>query len=81
MQCYVYRSRRKAETYLYVPRKVDFDQVPDALLKVFGKPEFALEFELTSDRGLAVADARQVLHQLSACGFYLQMPTENDTPF
>jgi len=53
MQCYVYRSSRKPDTYIYLPEKDAFDDIPEALMRVFGEPEFALEFELTPDRSLA----------------------------
>lgn len=77
MKCYVYRSRRRADTYLYLPRADDFSAVPDALLEMFGKAELALEFELTPQRRLAQANARQVIDSLREKGFYLQMPPAN----
>ena len=80
MQCYVYRSRRKVDIYLYLPRKDQFTHLPKALLDLFGKPEFALEFELTADRRLAGANAKEVLRRIKARGFYLQIPTESDSP-
>ncbi|MEJ2060595.1 MAG: YcgL domain-containing protein [Gammaproteobacteria bacterium] len=78
MQCYVYRSTRRADTYIYLAAKDDFDQVPDGLRKVFGEPEFALEFELTPDRRLAQEDPQQVYNNLKNQGFHLQMPSENE---
>lgn len=81
MQCFVYKSFKKAETYLYVPQKGEFSNVPEALMRLFGAPEFALEFDLTPERKLAVANAREVIDNLSRQGFYLQMPTENEYPF
>lgn len=80
MQCYVYRSPRRADTYLFLPRRGDFSAVPQALIRLFGTPEFALEFELRLDRKLAAADAKLVLEQLREQGFYLQMPSENEVP-
>lgn len=74
MRCYVYRSSRKADTYLYVAAKDDFSRVPEGLLGVFGTPQFALEFELTSERRLAQEDPVQVLENLQTRGFHLQMP-------
>ncbi len=80
MQCYVYRSSKKADTYLYLLQKDEFAHLPAGLLSVFGKPEFALEFELTLDRKLAAADAKQVMSNLATQGYYLQMPAENEYP-
>lgn len=80
MQCYVYRSSRKLDTYLYLPEKDAFEDVPEALMQVFGQPEFALEFELTPDRSLAQEDPVEILSNLEERGFHLQMPPENQDP-
>jgi uncharacterized protein len=80
MQCYVYRSPRKLDTYLYLPRKDDFEDIPETLMQVFGKPEFALEFELTPDRSLAQEDPQEVIKNLKDSGFHLQIPPENQDP-
>jgi hypothetical protein len=71
--CHIYRSSRKADTYLYVAEKDDFSVVPEALLKAFGDPEFSFSLELTADRKLAKEDARQVLSNLEENGYHLQM--------
>lgn len=80
MKCYVYRSRRRADAYLYLPRQDDFSEVPDALMRLFGAADLALEFELTPERRLAQADAVQVLGNLRGQGFHLQMPPANERP-
>ncbi|MBK1672142.1 hypothetical protein CKO35_02265 [Ectothiorhodospira shaposhnikovii] len=80
MPCYVYRSSRKQDTYLYLPKKDDFSSLPKTLLDVFGGPVFALEFELTPERRLAREDAAQVMANLKSRGFHLQMPAENEAP-
>lgn len=79
MKCYVYRSRRRADTYLYLPSADDFSAVPDALIRLFGEAELALEFELGPQRRLAQAEPVQVMASLREQGFYLQMPPVNDT--
>ncbi len=81
MQCYIYRSPRKADTYLYLAQKDDFESVPAALLEVFGEPEFCFDFELTADRKLAKENAGEVLQNLEARGFHLQMTAQNGEPF
>jgi uncharacterized protein YcgL (UPF0745 family) len=80
MQCFVYRSRKRRDAYLYLPAEADFSHLPAGLIEAFGPPELALTFELTPDRRLATADATQVLAQLQSRGYYLQMPAENDLP-
>ncbi|WP_018863119.1 MULTISPECIES: YcgL domain-containing protein [Thioalkalivibrio] len=74
MQCYVYRATRRADTYVYLPEKDDFSELPDGLTRALGRLEFALEFELTPDRTLAQEDPQQVLANLKEQGFHLQFP-------
>jgi uncharacterized protein YcgL (UPF0745 family) len=83
MQCFVYRSSRRADTYLYLARRDDFSGVPVSLLDLLGRPEFALEFELTADRRLAQEDATTVLANLKTQGYHVQLPRdqgEDDLP-
>jgi len=74
MECFVYRSTRRPETYLFVPRANDFEDVPDELLEHLGRLEFALDFQLGPERSLAQADPRTVIAHLEKDGFYLQLP-------
>ena len=71
--CFIYRSERKADTYLYLLQKDDFSVVPAELLKAFGMPEFSFQFELGDDRKLAREDAQKVLANLRDKGFHLQL--------
>jgi uncharacterized protein len=73
MQCYVYRSTRRADTYVYLPRRDDFTEIPEGLLRALGRFEFALEFELTPQRRLAHEDPFIVLANIEAHGFHLQL--------
>ena len=74
MRCYVYRSKRKAETYLYLPEAEGFSVVPDVLMRVFGPPELAMDLVLSPHRRLASEDVLVVLRNLLDRGFHLQMP-------
>jgi len=80
MKCFVYKSIKKADSYIYINEKDNFDAVPEQLLSLFGKPEYTLEFDLTPDRKLASADAEQVIKNLNDQGYYLQMPPKNNLP-
>ena len=81
MQCYVYRSKRRENTFLYLLKKDNFEDIPDALLRVFGLPEFSFEFELTPDRKLVQDNTEDVISNLQSRGFHLEMPAENQDPF
>ena len=74
--CYIYRSERKADTYLYVRSKDDFSEVPAELLQVFGEPQFSFEFLLTPQRRLAKEQAEEVYSNLKKQGYHLQL--QND---
>lgn len=74
--CKVFRSGRKAETYLYLAQGLSFDDLPLELRRTFGEPVFVMQLKLSADRRLARVDVRQVLEQLMSNGFFLQMPSE-----
>lgn len=70
----VYKTRRKADLYLYVDFREDLARVPETLLAQFGQPELALSLTLTRDRSLARVDAARVLSAIDEAGYFLQMP-------
>ena len=80
MKCFVYKSIKKADSYIYLNEKDNFQKLPEQLLMLFCKPEGTLEFDLTVDRKLALADVQQVLQSLDDQGYYLQMPSKNSLP-
>ncbi|MFY0665682.1 MAG: YcgL domain-containing protein [Natronospirillum sp.] len=70
----IYKSSKRAETYVYVLRKEALSRVPEALMEIFGKPIKVTDMLLTPERKLARAKADTVLLALEEQGFYLQMP-------
>lgn len=74
MQCYIYKSLKKSELYLYLTAKDDFSAVPKALLDSFGKLELVMELALTPERKLAKEEAEKVLAALEKQGFFVQLP-------
>lgn len=74
----VYKSAKKADTYLYLPVGADRDSLPDLLQEQFGEGEPFLRFELTNEKYLAQADPRNVLASLNGQGFYLQLPPQKE---
>lgn len=75
LPCWIYKSPRKDEMYLYLPEEEAFDRVPDALMARFGKPVFVMELELHEGRALAREDVAQVMRNVTEQGFHLQMPS------
>lgn len=76
MTCWVYRSSRQDEMYLYVVREADFEPVPKPLMDRFGAPVFVMELNLHPQRRLARENVARVIENLQANGFHLQMPPE-----
>ncbi|MGF2685387.1 YcgL domain-containing protein [Marinobacter sp. DUT-3] len=74
----VFRSSKKADTYLYVRRGQIWDDLPESLRGIFGAPVHAMDLVMTPDRKLARTDGSQVLNAIADKDFYLQMPEEND---
>ena len=76
MLCHIYRSNLKLDTYLYLVARDDFSAVPEALLKVFGEPEYSFSFDLTAERKLAKEDTAEVIANLENQGFHLQLQAD-----
>jgi uncharacterized protein YcgL (UPF0745 family) len=74
MQCWIYRSPRHLEMYLYLSAAEAFELVPEALLTRFGTPELILSIDLQPSRVLARVATEQVLQALTETGFFLQLP-------
>lgn len=74
--CSVFRSGKKAETYLYLAQGHAWEDLPAELRLAFGEPVFVMRLKLDEGRSLARVDTRQVLEQLDSQGFFLQLPPE-----
>lgn len=75
MITFIYKSSRKDELYLYIPKKDDFSSVPQALFDSMGNhPLFVMEIMLTEDKPLAREDASKVIKNLQTQGFHVQVP-------
>lgn len=74
LPCWVYRSTRKQEMYLFLAKEHGFDSVPAALLENFGEPILVIQLELSPGRPLAREDVNLVMTNLRVKGFHLQMP-------
>jgi uncharacterized protein len=74
MQAYVYKSRRKSDTYVYLRERDGFGLIPEPLLGSLGTLDFVMEVALTPERKLAREDATVVRSNLAKGGFHLQLP-------
>jgi len=76
--CSIYKSRKRADMYLYVPRGKDFKDLPAALTEHFGPGVHVSDLILSPQRPLARADVNKVMAGVRQQGFYLQMPPPPD---
>ncbi|HIO92521.1 MAG TPA: YcgL domain-containing protein [Leucothrix mucor] len=74
MPCYVYRSKKNQEMYLYLSIKDQFSDVPESLMKLIGEVEFSFDFKLDTKRKLLRYESSEVMRNLKDNGFFLQMP-------
>ena len=74
MHAYVYKSQRRAETYVYLAARDDFDRLPDALRQRLGPLQFVLDVAIVPGRTLARANPDEVRANLVQRGFHLQCP-------
>lgn len=70
----VYKSPKKASTYLFVKQRDDFSAVPEALLRTFGTPQLVTIINLAKREKLAFANLDTVEKRLTELGYYLQLP-------
>ena len=80
MKCSVYRSTKKSDTYVYVPKDNDIAELPEGLTKILGKIEHVLEVDLATRSSLANADIDQVVQSLNSQGYFIQLPKEEYKP-
>ncbi len=78
MQCFVYRSQRKADTYVYLRERDAFGLLPPPIAQSLGPFHFVIELALSPERKLAREDVNTVLANLAGPGFHLQLPPPPD---
>ena len=80
MQAFVYKSQRKADTYVYLAARDDFARLPEPLRQQLGALAFVLELALTPERRLAQEDPAVVRTNLATRGFHIQFPRTQPDP-
>lgn len=80
MHAYVYKSLKKADTYVYLAGRDAFARLPEPLGRQLGALEFVLAVDLTAERKLARQDAAVVRENLAVHGFHIQFPPSAADP-
>ena len=78
MHAYVYKSLKKADTFVYLAARDDFTRLPEPLRTQLGPLQFVLDVALAPDRKLAREDPALVRENLALRGFHLQLPPPSD---
>lgn len=76
MRAYVYKSTRKADTYVFLVARDEGAKLPEALRTQLGPLQFVLETELAPGRKLARENPEEVMANLVDRGFHLQIPQD-----
>ena len=74
LECAVYKSLKKDETYVFIPTTTPLSELPEELLKVLGQTELVMTLNLTPEKKMARGTATEVLKNIEKQGFHLQMP-------
>jgi uncharacterized protein YcgL (UPF0745 family) len=72
----VYRSGKRADTYLYLACDREFDDLPAEFRQAFGEPVFVMNLQLRPDRPLARVPVMRVIEALEDQGYFVQLPPE-----
>lgn len=75
----VFRSSKKSDTYIFVRRGQDWEELPESLREIFGNPVHSMDLVMTPERKLARTTGEQVLNAIAEKDFFLQMPEEQDS--
>ncbi|WP_372762440.1 YcgL domain-containing protein [Pseudoalteromonas sp.] len=70
----VYKSNKKADTFLFVEKRDDFSKVPEPLMAMFGQPRYVMIINLAKRQHLGGSDLAVVKSELAEKGYYLQLP-------
>ncbi len=63
---------------MYVPKKDNFEDVPEPLMQMFGRPELVTILALDKHERLGMVDKQNLIDELSEKGFYLQVPPKEE---
>lgn len=76
----VYRSAKKADTYLYLPAESKLTDLPSELNQLFGRAILAMELVITPELKMSRLKATDVLVALVEHGYLLQLPPPSNAP-
>ena len=72
--CDIYKSANKAQTYLYLKKELDMQELPEELSQLLGELSLVMRLAMDDATKLAQVKAPDVLASLKEQGYFLQMP-------
>lgn len=69
-----FKSPKKQELFLFIPKEPGLDGLADELLVMFGEPEHVIDFDLTPDKKMPRSNAAEIYEALQTKGYHIQMP-------
>lgn len=79
MDCFVYKSLRRPDTFVFLRERDAFELLPRPLADSLGPLSFVIELALSPERKLAREDVETVIANLRGPGFHLQLPPPPDS--
>ena len=70
----IYKTPRRAETFLFVPAGMKPDAWPEGLAETFHPAEHVMRLTLTPQQALAAQPASEVMASIAERGYLLQLP-------
>lgn len=70
----IYKSPKKEGMYIYLNKASSIDEIPKALLELFGAPVLVTHMIVEEDKKFSKFEAKELLASVKEKGFYLQMP-------
>lgn len=83
LECAVYRSSLKDETYVFLPTTTPLSDLPEQLIKILGQAEMVMTLNLSPEKKMARGTAAEIMKSIDEQGFHLQLPENpqiNDNP-
>ena len=60
LECAVYKSQKKDETYIFIPTSTPLSELPEKLLKLLGEAEMLMTLILTPDKKWLAAQLKKL---------------------
>lgn len=73
IECTVYKSLKKDESYLFIPTTTPLSDLPEELLNVLGQTEKVMTLNLSPEKKMARGTAAAIMKSIEEQGFHLQM--------